>query len=144
MQKLTKRAENILLLIWVQAFLATTGSLFYSEVMGYVPCELCWYQRILMYPLVVIYGVALFKKDIKMGLAGLFLSGIGILVSTYHYLIQKVSAFQELGGSCTGGVPCNAIYVDYFGFITIPFLAGVAFIVIFVLHLILLKEQRRN
>lgn len=144
MQKLTKRAENILLLIWVQAFLATTGSLFYSEVMGYVPCELCWYQRILMYPLVVIYGVALFKKDIKMGLAGLFLSGIGILVSTYHYLIQKVSAFQELGGSCTGGVPCNAIYVDYFGFITIPFLAGVAFIVIFVLHLILLKEHRRN
>lgn len=144
MQKLTKRAENILLLIWVQALLATTGSLFYSEVMGYVPCELCWYQRILMYPLVVIYGVALFKKDIKMGLAGLFLSGIGILVSTYHYLIQKVSAFQELGGSCTGGVPCNSIYVNYFGFITIPFMAGVAFIVIFVLHLILLKEQRRN
>lgn len=144
MRNLTKRAENILLLIWVQAFLATTGSLFYSEVMGYIPCELCWYQRILMYPLVVIYGVALFKKDIKMSLAGLLLSGIGILVSTYHYLIQKVAAFQEIGGSCAGGVPCNAIYVNYFGFITIPFLAGVAFTVIFVLHLILLKEQRRK
>lgn len=144
MQELTKKAENLLLLIWVQAFLATTGSLFYSEVMGYIPCELCWYQRILMYPLVLIYGVALFKKDVKMGFAGLFLSGIGMLVSTYHYLVQKVSAFQELGGSCTGGVPCNAIYVNYFGFITIPFMAGVAFIVIFVLHLILLKEMRRN
>ena len=144
MRKLTKKAENLLLLIWVQAFLATTGSLFYSEVMGYIPCELCWYQRILMYPLVVIYGVAMFKKDVKMSYAGLFLSGIGMLVSTYHYLIQKVSAFQELGGSCSGAVPCNAIYVNYFGFITIPFLAGVAFIVIFVLHLILLKEMRRN
>ena len=144
MQKLTKKAENLLLLIWVQAFLALTGSLFYSEVMGYVPCELCWYQRILMYPLVIIYGVAIFKKDIKMSFSGLILSGIGILVSTYHYLIQKVSAFHELGGSCTGPVPCNAVYVDYFGFITIPFLAGVAFIVIFVLHLMLLKELRRN
>lgn len=144
MQELTKKAENLLLIIWVQAFLATTGSLFYSEVMGYIPCELCWYQRILMYPLVLIYGVALFKKDVKMSFAGLFLSGIGMLVSTYHYLVQKVSAFQELGGSCTGGVPCNAIYVNYFGFITIPFMAGVAFIIIFVLHLILLKEMRRN
>lgn len=144
MQKLTKKAENLLLLIWVQAFVATTGSLFYSEVMGYIPCELCWYQRILMYPLVVIYGVALFKKDIKMTFAGLILSGIGFLVSTYHYLIQKVSAFQELGGSCSGAVPCNAVYVNYFGFVTIPFLAGVAFLVIFVLHLMLLKEQGRN
>ncbi|WP_405103289.1 disulfide oxidoreductase [Oceanobacillus sp. FSL H7-0719] len=144
MQKLTKKGENLLLLIWVQAFLATTGSLFYSEVMGYIPCELCWYQRILMYPLVIIYGAALFKKDVKMSFAGLFLSGIGMLVSTYHYLVQKVSAFQELGGSCTGGVPCNAIYVNYFGFITIPFMAGIAFMVIFVVHLILLKEMRRN
>ncbi len=144
MQKLTKKTENLLLLIWVQAFLATTGSLFYSEVMGYIPCELCWYQRILMYPLVIIYGVALFKKDVKMSFAGLFLSGIGMFVSTYHYLVQKVSAFQELGGSCTGGIPCNAIYVNYFGFITIPFMAGAAFIIIFVLHLILLKEMRRN
>lgn len=144
MQKLTKKAENLLLLIWVQAFLATTGSLFYSEVMGYIPCELCWYQRVLMYPLVIIYGAALFKKDAKMSFAGLFLSGIGMLVSTYHYLVQKVSAFQELGGSCTGGVPCNAIYVNYFGFITIPFMAGIAFMVIFTVHLILLKEMRRN
>lgn len=144
MQKLTKRAENLLLVIWVQALLATTGSLFYSEVMGYIPCELCWYQRILMYPLVVIYGVAMFKKDVKIAFPGLILSGIGFFVSTYHYLVQKVPAFQEIGGSCTGGVPCNAIYVNYLGFITIPFLAGVAFLVIFILHVILLTGKGRN
>ena len=144
MQKLTKKAENLLLLIWVQALLATTGSLFYSEIMGYIPCELCWYQRILMYPLVIIYGLAMFKRDLKIAYSGLFLSGIGFLVSTYHYLVQKVPAFQEMGGSCSGPVPCNAIYVNYFGFITIPFLAAVAFLVIFIVHLLLLKEKGRN
>lgn len=144
MQTLTKKAENLLLIIWVQALVATAGSLFYSEVMGYIPCELCWYQRIFMYPLVIIYGVALFKKDIRMALPGIILSGIGMFVSAYHYLLQKVPAFHEAGGSCSGAVPCNAIYVNYFGFITIPFLAGVAFIVIFVVHLLLLKEMRRK
>lgn len=144
MQKLSKRAENLLLVIWVQALLATTGSLFYSDVMGYMPCELCWYQRILMYPLVIIYGAAMFKKDINVAFAGLILSGIGFFVSTYHYLVQKVAAFQEMGGSCSGPVPCNAVYVDYLGFITIPFLAGVAFLVIFVLHVLLLTGKGRN
>ncbi|WP_199860700.1 disulfide oxidoreductase [Oceanobacillus damuensis] len=141
---MTKKAENLLLLIWVQAFLAMAGSLFYSEVMGYIPCELCWYQRILMYPLVVIYGVAAIKKEISIALPGLILSGIGMFVSIYHYMLQKVPALQELGGSCSGGVPCNAVYVNAFGFITIPFMAGIAFIVIFILHLMLLKEQRRK
>lgn len=144
MQNLTKKAENLLLAIWFLAFVATAGSLFYSEVMGYIPCELCWYQRIFMYPLVIIYGAAMLKKDIKISLPGLILSGIGMLTSAYHYMLQKVPAFHDLGGSCSGAVPCNAIYVNYFGFITIPFLAGTAFIVIFVLHFILLKEVRRR
>ncbi|MBM7601677.1 disulfide bond formation protein DsbB [Virgibacillus halotolerans] len=135
--------ENLLLLLWGQAFIALAGSLFFSEVMGYTPCELCWVQRILMYPLVIIYGVALIKKDLSIALPGLILSGIGMFVSIYHYLIQKLPALAEAGGAC-GLVPCNVTYVNYFGFITIPFMAGVAFIVIFVLHLILLKQQRRN
>lgn len=144
MGKLTKRAENLLMLIWAQAFIAMAGSLFYSEVMGYIPCELCWYQRILMYPLIIIYGLAALKKDIQIALPGLILSGIGMFVSLYHYLVQKVPSFQEMGGSCSGGVPCNAVYVNYFGFVTIPFLALIAFVVIFVLHFLLLREQRGN
>ncbi|OZU87937.1 disulfide bond formation protein B [Virgibacillus indicus] len=140
MKELTKRAENLLLLIWVQSFIALAGSLFYSEVMGYVPCELCWIQRILMYPLVVIYGLAAIKKEVSMALPGLILSGIGMFVSTYHYLVQKLPALQDTGDAC-GLIPCNLTYVNYFGFITIPFLAGIAFIVIFILHLMLLKED---
>lgn len=137
----SKRKETILLIIWVQALIATLGSLFYSEVMGFVPCELCWIQRIFMYPLVMIYGVAAFKKDISIALPGLFLSGIGMFISAYHYLLQKLPVLHEAGASC-GIVPCNTQYVNYFGFITIPFLAGTAFIIIFILHIVLLKHAK--
>ncbi|WP_010093697.1 disulfide oxidoreductase [Ornithinibacillus scapharcae] len=138
---LSKRKENVLMGIWGVALIATAGSLFFSEVMGYEPCEMCWYQRILMYPLVIIYGTALFKKNLSIALPGLFMSGIGMFVSTYHYLIQKLPALSEAGGSC-GLVPCNFQYVNYFGFVTIPFMAGTAFIIIFVTHLVLLKQGR--
>lgn len=133
--------ENILLIIWIQALIATLGSLFYSEIMGFIPCELCWIQRIFMYPLVMIYGVAALKKNLSIALPGLFLSGIGMFISAYHYLLQKLPALHEAGGSC-GIVPCNTQYVNYFGFITIPFLAGTAFIIIFTLHIVLLKQSK--
>src|SRR5690625_7099623 len=68
-----KRKETILMIIWTQSLVAVIGSLFFSEIMGYVPCEICWFQRILMYPLVIIYGTALVKKDINIALPGLFL-----------------------------------------------------------------------
>lgn len=139
----TKKVENLMLVIWVQALLATAGSLFYSEVMEFVPCELCWYQRIFMYPLVIIYGAALLKKDVRIAFSGVILSGIGMFISTYHYLLQKVPALHDLGAACSGP-SCTAIYVNYFGFVTIPFMAGIAFIVIFVLHILLLREMRRN
>lgn len=139
----TKTNETLLMLIWGQSLLALLGSLFFSEVMGYIPCELCWVQRILMYPLVIIYGVAAVKKDITVALPGLILSGIGMFVSLYHYLVQKLPALHEAGSSC-GVIPCNAEYVNYFGFITIPFLAGTAFVIIFVLHLTLIKNYRRK
>lgn len=136
-----KNTENLLFFIWAIAVVATAGSLYYSEVLGYTPCELCWIQRIFMYPLVVVFGVAAVKKDTAVALPGLFLSGIGMLVSIYHYLIQKLPALQAAGEAC-GEVGCNVQYVNYFGFITIPFLAGTAFILIFVTQLIILKQEK--
>src|SRR5699024_12841110 len=100
LMKKSKTSETILLIIWIQALIATLGSLFYSEVMGFTPCELCWVQRIFMYPLVMIYGVAAFKKDLSIALPGLFLSGIGMFISAYHYLLQKLPSLQEVGASC--------------------------------------------
>ena len=137
--EITKKQETFLLIIWTQSLLAVFGSLFYSEVMGYIPCDLCWYQRILMYPLVVIYGVALIRKDINVAFPGVILSGIGILVSVYHYSLQKVPFLQDVGCIC-GDVPCTSQYINYFGFVTIPFLALIAFTVIFVCHLIMVKK----
>lgn len=139
---LAKKHETLLLIIWTQTLVATIGSLFYSEIMGYLPCELCWYQRILMYPLVIVYGLAIIKKDLQIALPGIFLSGIGMIVSAYHYGLQKLPALQNTGGFC-GNIPCNLQYVNYFGFITIPFLAGIAFITVFCLHMIILRTKNK-
>ncbi|SIS47518.1 disulfide oxidoreductase [Salimicrobium flavidum] len=134
------KGSNHLFIAWATALTAMLGSLFYSEFMGYTPCEWCWYQRILMYPLVIIYGASLLKNNKAIAFPGLILSGIGIFVSTYHYLVQKVSMFQSAGGSC-GAVPCTVEYVNYLGFITIPFLAGTAFVIIFLSHLLMLRKK---
>lgn len=132
--------ENVLLLIWAVALIATLGSLYFSEIMGYEPCKLCWIQRIFMYPLVLIYGVALIKKNHQLALSGIIFSGIGMCIAIYHYALQKVPALQDTGGFC-GDVPCTLQYVNYFGFITIPFLAGVAFIIITILHSYILWKK---
>lgn len=139
--KTQKQTDNLMLLIWVQALVSVAGSLYFSEIKGYAPCELCWIQRIGMYPLVIIYGVALLKRDIKIALPGLILSGIGLLFSAYHYLLQKWPAFQQVGDTC-GIIPCRTQYINYFGFITIPLLAGIAFSVILGLHIVILKQHR--
>src|SRR5699024_1428909 len=138
-----KVKENIMLFIWGITLIAVFGSIFFSEILGFTPCEYCWYQRVLMYPLVIIYGTAILKNNISIALPGLILRGIGFCVSTYHYLVQKLPAFQEVGGSC-GDLPCHLQYVNYFGFITIPFLAGISFLIIFVTHLIVLRLERRK
>ena len=140
MMKVSKKQETLLLIIWTQSVLAIFGSLFYSEVMGYIPCDLCWYQRIFMYPLVIIYGAAILKKDVNIALPGVVLSGIGILVSGYHYGLQKLPFLQDAGGIC-GDVPCTSQYINYFGFVTIPFFALIAFTLIFICHLIMLKSK---
>lgn len=137
---LTKREERLLFVIWTQSLLATLGSLYFSEILGYIPCELCWFQRIFMYPMVIITTVALLKKNKAIAESSLYLSGIGMLISIYHYGLQKVPFLGDASGIC-GDVPCNLQYINYFGFITIPFLAGVAFIVIFVSSLLLRKKS---
>jgi len=138
--KLTKKQETWMMIAWTQALVATAGSLFYSEVMGYMPCELCWIQRIIMYPLIIIYGTALWKKQVDIALPGLFLSGIGMCIAVYHYGLQKLPFMKEAGGMCAD-VPCNLQYINYFGFITIPFLSSVAFILIFVSHIFILRHK---
>lgn len=114
---------------WLVAIVATLGSLYYSEVRAFVPCVLCWWQRVLMYPLVLVLGVATFRLDRGVWRTALPFSVIGLGVSTYHYLLQKVPGMAP-PAACAAGVPCTGVYVNYFGFVTIPFMAGTAFLLI--------------
>lgn len=137
------KVENYILSAWAAAFTAVLGSLFFSEILNYVPCDLCWVQRIFMYPLAVILAVAFVKKDAGAVKYALPLSIIGGAVSLYHFLIQKVPAMSEQGAAC-GIVPCNAQYINWAGFITIPFLAFTAFTLISVLLVLTACAAKRS
>ena len=84
--------------------MATLGSLYFSEIRGFIPCELCWYQRILMYPLALILGISTFQNDSSAKKFVLPMAIIGWFISFYHYLLQKVPGFAEIK-PCVNGVP---------------------------------------
>jgi disulfide bond formation protein DsbB len=135
--------DNGMHLSWLVALVATAGSLYFSEVLHYIPCKLCWYQRILMYPLIVILGIAAAKKDYRMTIYVLPLTLWGAGISIYHYLMQKTDLFKSAANSC-GIVPCDVDYINWLGFITIPFLAGTAFILISLLQFFTWRATRNN
>jgi disulfide bond formation protein DsbB len=137
----TAPREVIYYLAWLVALTATLGSLYFSEVRHFVPCTLCWYQRILMYPLVAILGVAAWRRDPGAVAYALPLSLLGIVVSSYHVLDQKIPGFG-FPGACSSGVPCNVAYINYFGFVTIPVLAATAFVLISVLLIVAARRGR--
>lgn len=107
------------------ALFATLGSLAFSEILHFAPCSLCWYQRILMYPLVVIIGVSIFRRDGSWPLTTAILAGAGWLVALYHNLLQWEILPKGMS-PCTSGIPCTTDEA-WFGFITIPLLSFVAF-----------------
>ncbi|MED0657715.1 disulfide oxidoreductase [Anoxybacillus ayderensis] len=135
--------ENHLLAAWIVAFIATLGSLYFSEVLKFIPCELCWYQRIFMYPQVFLLGMAFVRKELAIARYTLMLSVIGGTISSYHYLIQKVTFFRNTAPSC-GIVPCTGDYLNWLGFITIPFLALIAFIFISIISYRLIKMEKEG
>ncbi len=123
------------------ALLAIVGSLAMSEAFGLVPCVLCWYQRIFMYPLVVIIGVAVFRRDSSWPITTLPLAAVGAVVSLYHSLLQW-QILPESAAPCVAGVSCITVHLNWLGFITIPFMSLMAFIIIIVLALVRLKGEK--
>jgi len=111
---------------------ATGGSLLLSEVAGYLPCTLCWYQRIAMYPLVIVLGVAVARGDRDVWRTVLPLTTIGSAVALWHIAIENNPGW---GGPCEDAAPCTIIWVEEFGFLTLPTMALVAFVAISVLSL---------
>jgi disulfide bond formation protein DsbB len=138
-----KNLENALVGAWGIALIATLGSLYFSEVLKFIPCGLCWFQRIFMYPQVILLGLAVIRKEYGIARYSLALSVIGGSISLYHYLIQKVPFFQSHAISC-GRISCTGQYINWLGFITIPFLALIAFVLISVLSMIIIRQEKEG
>jgi disulfide bond formation protein DsbB len=127
---------------WGVATLAMAGSLYFSEVANYTPCTLCWYQRIAMYPLVLILAIAAIRRDIGVRLYAIPLAAVGAVIAAYHYLLEW---FPQLDtGACTVGVPCTQVWFREFGFVSLPLLALVAFLLVIALLLIPVRASAQD
>ena len=101
-------SDSLLYLAWIVALIATVGSLFFSEVMDLPPCILCWYQRIAMYPLVVIIGVGIVTRDRRMKNYALPVCLIGLAISIYHNLLYY-GLIPESIAPCVEGISCTCL-----------------------------------
>ncbi|MDP3955978.1 MAG: disulfide bond formation protein B [bacterium] len=127
--------------VFIISFIAMVGSLYYSNVAGYTPCVMCWYQRIAMYPMAVLGAVALYVKKSHLFLYTLPLSLIGMFLSGYHYLLQ-VGVIESLSCSTVGySISCSENFVLRYGYITIPMMAFSAFTLI---ALVSFSNRNRN
>jgi len=114
---------------WLVAAVASLGALFMSEVMGFAPCVLCWWQRIFMFPLVLLLGLGLFPFDAKVLRFTAPLAFIGLLVAGFHVLLTW-GVIPEALEPCRQGIPCKTIQVQWLGFVTIPLLSFLTFVAI--------------
>jgi disulfide bond formation protein DsbB len=114
---------------WLIASVSALGSLFFSEVMGHLPCVLCWYQRICMYPLAFILPAGLFPYDRNVVRYALPLSLLGLLLAIFHLLLVA-GVIPENIKPCVQGIPCTEVQIVWFGFVTIPLLSALSFLLI--------------
>jgi len=118
-------ALDSLRLAAVMAVVATASSLYFSQVRHFIPCELCWFQRIFMYPLAIILPIAAFRRDVAVWRYALPIAVIGVAISTYHAQLERFPNQEHI--ACTTSVPCTAIWFSEFGYITISVMALTAF-----------------
>ena len=126
-------------LAFVVAGGAVASSLYYSESAGFIPCDFCWYQRIAMYPLAVMLLIAAVTKDAQIAKYVIPIAVIGLGLSIYHYQLQL---FPDQASSCSATTPCHAQWVDEYGFVSIPFMAGLGFLSVTALHVAMLRARR--
>ncbi|PIX51061.1 MAG: disulfide bond formation protein B [Candidatus Aenigmarchaeota archaeon CG_4_8_14_3_um_filter_37_24] len=123
--------NRALIIAFIIAATATLGSLFFSEAAKYEQCELCWFQRIFMYPQAIILGVALLKKRGEISDYNLALSSIGVAIATYHYYISQIA--RQVSNTCSAaGISCASQYYTSYGYITIPMMSLTVFTLIII------------
>lgn len=118
---------------------AMVGSLYFSEVANFAPCKLCWYQRIAMYSIAIITFVAGLRRDRQIARYTIVLAAIGLVVSTYHYLLEWYPTLES--SVCSVDTPCTTIWFREFGFVTLCFMAGSAFIFVITTSLALIRNS---
>lgn len=128
------RGWLLVFIAWMVASVSTLGALFLGEVMGYTPCVLCWYQRIGMFPLVLILAAGLFPFDSKVVRYALPLALAGWLLAVFHWAVAS-GLVPESATPCSQGVPCSVEQISWFGFLTLPLLSVLAFSAIIALLL---------
>ncbi|MDP2586801.1 MAG: disulfide bond formation protein B [Candidatus Komeilibacteria bacterium] len=137
-----------MLWVFIVSLTATLGSLFFSEVARFEPCKLCWYQRILMYPLALLSGMSLIRKEGAAWSYALAMSIIGQVIALYHYFLQIGTLFNipvDAFAPCSAvgvSVSCSTFSFIRFGYITIPMMAFIAFSLITII--LLIKQDKRG
>lgn len=124
------------------AVVAMAGSLYYSQIAHFPPCEYCWYQRIAMYPIGFLSALALWRRDLGLMWYFRLQATVGAAIGAYHYLTQILEFLD--GGSCSATAPCTLKYVNQFGFVSIPFMAACCFVLIAVAAHYVVKFQGDN
>lgn len=135
--------RNAVTLALIQAIAAFLGSMYFSNIAGYPPCVLCWYQRICMFPLVLTFIVGMLRRDSKVHLYALPAAIIGWIISFYHNLLYY-KIIPDTLAPCSTGVSCTTKFIEYFGFVTIPLLAFIAFSVILALMFIHRNYEKKS
>jgi disulfide bond formation protein DsbB len=130
---------NILFFCWLLVTVSAMGSLFFSSVMEFAPCVLCWYQRIFLFPLVLILAIGLFPFDKKVVKYALPLAIVGWLTAAYHNLLYAGIIPNSIQ-PCSQGVSCTEEYINLFGFLSIPMLSLLSFSTIITLLIILYRR----
>ena len=138
-----KKAKIVLYIAFVQALIAMLGSLFFDWVLHFAPCVLCWYQRVCIFPMVVILAVCIIKKDKNAPYLILPLSLIGLGISIYHNLLYY-KVIPESIAPCTIGTSCTTQYINWLGFISIPLLSFCALTVITVCMIFYLQLSKHS
>jgi len=133
---------NILFLCWLIASISAMGSLFFSSVMEFAPCVLCWYQRIFLFPLVLILAIGLFPFDKKVVKYAFPLAIVGWLTAAYHNLLYA-GIIPESIKPCSKGISCTEEYINLLGFLSIPMLSLLSFSTIITLLIILYKRTSK-
>ncbi len=120
--------KNAVLFSFLIVLGGTVASLYYSEIVGYPPCNLCWYQRVFLYPQLILTGIALYSKDQSVFKYLMPLSVVGGVIAAYQYLLQLGLVSDAICG--VGGGSCTQIYVSNFGYVTMVMMSFTAFLLL--------------